>query len=473
MDFNDPDISLADKVKFYQQEENNDLIEQIIFAYEDTPLADTFDLLFELSISPSVNATIKYNIFSSLISFTEGEDRNKIESALAAFIPPNLMLEIPVIGWLFSFENGEDKHLIRLYKYLSNEKLADKTKYEQLRSLIAKGYTKAGMLGMEFLTHQKISSRITIMCGQYLLQENYPETKFVVERMFEIAQDEKMDYNTRADAADALHHYLRGEMQDQAFEILLKLGAGRHLYENAQNIHHVDVSQIFKKIENVEVKISFDVFAKYLKTTYSQDPLLANNIAHSLTRIVYDVARYGGKDVKSGKTAKEIVELVWNYIMTHPERPELERRLVEEFLEMDDTCSSGHALRILNTLSGFDGVSVKISFDKQVISNFIGRMDARFRQIPDSNPDKADILAEMIDEVKGIHYQKFFISNVGSLYTELQKEFVPEYLDQDSFDNSFRNAVAKYQGAHEIKGLDPIFKMQDAKISKGVLPSSP
>lgn len=460
MDIDDPDISFAEKVRFLEQ--NPEEIERVCFDYEDAQLGEKFDLLYEMAISTQIDAQTKYTIYTTLMTFAPPDDKEKLELALAAYIPPTLMLEIQVLCWLFSFPEGEKKYLHRLYKYLSTATLSDRTRYEQLRTLIEKGYKQAGLIGMEFLPHQKISSRITILCAQFLFQEKYTEMKFVTDALFQIAEDEKMDYNTRADAADTLHHYLRDELQEKAFQILLKLGSGRNIYDNKQNIHYVDVSEVFNKVKDVEVKVNFESFAKYFKQTYNSDPILSNNIANSLTRIVYDVAQY------NEKTAKQLVELVWNYVMTSPNRAELERRMVEEFVEMDDTCSSGHALRLLNVLSGFDGVSVHITFEQQIIANFAARMNARFRRIPDSHPHKADILADMIGEVRGKHYQTFFISNVGELFTELYKEFVPQFVNDENFDIAFKNAIEKYQGDHEIKEL-PRFKLQNGQISEGFL----
>ena len=45
---------------------------------------------------------------------------------------------------------------------------------------------------------------------------------------------------------------------------------------------------------------------------------------------------------------------VWLYITTHKERDSLTKRLIEEMNESEDMCLSGHMVRLVNSVKGFD-----------------------------------------------------------------------------------------------------------------------
>ena len=52
---------------------------------------------------------------------------------------------------------------------------------------------------------------------------------------------------------------------------------------------------------------------------------------------------------------------------------------------MSGTCSSGFLGRLVNTLSGFGQLSIRISFDDQLISNFVGRLNMYARRLTDAD----------------------------------------------------------------------------------------
>ena len=172
-------------------------------------------------------------------------------------------------------------------------------------------------------------------------------------------------------------------------------------------------------------------------------------------------------------------------------------RLLQELEEMSGTCSSGFVGRLINTLSGFGELTINISFEDQLISNFIGRLNHYTRKIieptsPFYNERLYDVLELMVrnmdipknKHIKLIidehlkknreekinfaieyfseqvinemtvnsneyndrrHFLLFFRTFLPSLREELYEEF-KEYLSVFEFDLTIRKAISLYEG---------------------------
>ena len=157
----------------------------------------------------------------------------------------------------------------------------------------------------------------------------------------------------------------------------------------------------------------------------------------------------------------------------------MQKRLIEELVEMSGTCSSGFAGRLVNVISGFGDFNLRISFRDQIIANFTGRLNAKAKDI--ANPLKIDInrklycikeisnleiptanhnylnalssfqeevLEEMSitanDYASRLNFLKFFRKNMLSIREELYIEFKPHITDCD-FDLYFRAAISSYE----------------------------
>ena len=454
--FSDPTIPLADKVA--ELENESYLINDLIADFGYVSLEAYQSLLEELSISPRVDIFTRYQILGSL--FESSVNRVRLESLIAAYIPKSSIIEFKTIEWLFTFET-RDSHLPRLYKYLGNTLLEDKVRYSQLKSLSA--YPSVVLAGTKFFYQQEISPRYKILAAQYLLQHKIgtdidDEYHGLIGDMIKIACNPEQEYNVRADAADTVHHYSRNEeIAQEAFKLLRELGGSKSasIYENKQNIHAVDISGLLDVLTKSPPTVSFDAIAERFRKR--GDPAVNS----SLGRILLDVATYG---VKERFTAEQIMERIWSFIQASDAKEEMEGRMFEELQEMADTCSSGHALRLLNVISGYGNDGVRISFDDQIIANFQGRMNARIHAIKDDDLRDA-IIADMIftdqliqtkstsDESKmadqsirarGEKFLIFFSREMPSLVEELRKEFVPEFVTSDRFEESIRQAIDNY-----------------------------
>ena len=112
----------------------------------------------------------------------------------------------------------------------------------------------------------------------------------------------------------------------------------------------------------------------------------------SLNRIEIDRSTY------LGNTLSRILVKIWSYIQLNEFKDELIKRLLQELEEMSGTCSSGFIGRLINTVSGFGELTINISFEDQLVSNFIGRLNSYTRKITEtSSPFYNDKLYDVLE----------------------------------------------------------------------------
>ena len=109
--------------------------------------------------------------------------------------------------------------------------------------------------------------------------------------------------------------------------------------------------------------------------------------------------------------------------------------MVEELVDMADTCSSGHSGRFINVLSIYDD-TIRISWDDQIKSNIVGRLNAKIRDIKDEELQAQVSLGmlEDADEDDKKAYTQFIEKTLKDIKEELHGEFVGEgYVKEKEF----------------------------------------
>ena len=105
---------------------------------------------------------------------------------------------------------------------------------------------------------------------------------------------------------------------------------------------------------------------------------------------------------------------------------------------MSGTCSSGFVSRLVNCLSGFgDDITVGISFEEQLIGNFIGRLNAYIRKIDDDISIFRDKIKDVIelyintDEKLRNNLVKEITKSKSITTLPRMKELINKYLEKD------------------------------------------
>lgn len=314
-----------------------------------------------------------------------------------------------------------------------------------------------------FINNKNNSCRFRILAGQNLLQKcvlTENERNQTEKALLEIAQNEKEEYNARADATDVLLSLGSGNIKQIAQQIITTLGIGTKkfhtVYDNAQNVHTQQVDEsIQTTIEflqgfeimkiNKDSPITFEYvqskIMEFVKEEKKEDHTATIELA--LARIGMDRALYS----KYNCSLVNILLKIWTYLSGHESEREMKKRLLEELIEMALTCSSGYASRLINVISGFGDFGIRISWREQIIANLNGRLNARIRNL-DNLRMQERILNEMIletgDYTARKHFLRFLRDNLSSIREEMYEEFKNHMRDVD-FDLYFRSAMAMYE----------------------------
>ncbi len=169
---------------------------------------------------------------------------------------------------------------------------------------------------------------------------------------------------------------------------------------------------------------------------------LIDAVGYSLTRILLDNALYS----KYNYTLANILCRVWCFIKGHRHEEELMKRMEEELQDARGLCSSGHAYRILNVLSGFCEVSIGISIEDDFKSKVYKYMNEYLMNHPDE--EFADrVLLEMTTKSTSHmdrgEYRRFVYEALTAITPKLHEEFKDD-MDAVDFSIYMRKAMLQY-----------------------------
>ena len=452
---------------------------------------DIIDFLVELSTSSSfssheriVSTVILYNhgyiskcydCFKVISSDDKVDYKNRIEAA----------------KFLFASDDDDNQEyaqtvIIEIVD-LPEEKLSSEKRYKIITEFLSKSgirsflnnsklripYNEEFVYGIQiiFFYNPNNNPREKILSGQHLLQMECvdPSEKLHIENyLLELSQNKSYDQNIRADAADVVLRLSSSDSQRlTAREIIGKIGfenlqssegdllsKTETIYTNSQNVHEFtdQIDFIVEKLIKENIGLSslkfediFDVVTNYARSCI-KDRNHRYLILKSLNRISIDTATF----TKFNSTLGEIFTLVWlriDHVFTGDLKEEVKQRVLQELIDMGETCSSGHISRIINALCVYDdSVSLKISWPQQIISNFVGRLNAKIRDYPDEDVKYSLTVVgtDMATKEDTNVYKKFIGEHIPLLEKELYEEFVMSgHVSVDEFEKSIKEAIEK------------------------------
>jgi len=339
---------------------------------------------------------------------------------------------------------------------------------------------------LEFLNNDKNMTMYRILAAQYLLQHCEVEEKIQIQDiLLGFANDTDLDYNLRADSADTLLSLGTQEYKDLARDIIVCLGRiggnNKTVYDNAQNVHTKEIEKSVLEILNVicsvktlkinNIQIDFHYIEKEIINILNNirnncENICKNNknlkdekekleklenkycseeckkfcekedrIFISLNRIFMDRTLYS----QFTSTLSNILIKLWSYINESEFKDEMLKRLIEELDEMSGTCSSGFVSRLVNVLSGFDEkLSIRISYEDQIIANMNGRLNVRAQKILDEDSifynDKSNDIVELYINSNN-KLRKYLINIIigdkNITFLPTMKQLIAKFLEDD------------------------------------------
>jgi len=389
--------------------------------------------------------------------------------------------------YLFATQSDEYKQLAQeaLLEVIDTNLYPSRYRYEVIAGFISRTginsimnmqklrvpYDEEFVYGLQtnFFYNDENGVRERILSGQHMMQMAGVEEKEKIEigdTLLGFAADKDLDENTRADAADVVLRLGIGDQKKTARQVIIDLGfnsvdqrniggslidRAKTIYNDSQNIHEFteQVDRFIEKIINetsVTVRPYHEVHQQVSDLVRAQikDKEQRFRAFKALNRISVDTARF----TKYKVTLAEIFVHVWIRIENYEGEicTNLEKRMVEELVDMGDTCSSGHSGRFVNVLAAYDD-TLKISWDDQIKANMAGRMNARIRDCPDPylRAQLAMAQSELAEEEDKQAYVKFVREQLVELKEELHKEFVGEgYTTPEVFERAFESGTVNW-----------------------------
>jgi hypothetical protein len=432
-----------------------DLISRLIAIHEiaDTSLMRNF--MRRIVLETKVHILLKAELTKALCNFESGPSRDTGKELLELILPECNTELIPLPNrvelCVLLMELSDKTNPIAKREFESivcNNQLSSEYRYKIILSIERRlGYVIDCM--RLFISTETNAVRYRILAGQFLYTHS---DSYGSEYLLSIARSTSYDVNVRADSADVLLQFGDETYKRLAKEVIRELGRidgpVLTLFNNAQNVHTVEIEEsvnsILEKLH--ETPIPPSVTLEVIEREYTKEGTNSKeDIELAINRIRIDRAIYG----KFSLTLHHILLLVWTYIQSKPEETRciLTKRLGEELVEMAGTCSSGYSSRIVNTLSGFDDFTIRISWRDQIIGNLNGRLNALIR-----NMDNLDLQEKILEEMtistskyeERAHFLDFFRDNVLSIRDEMHAEF-REYMDDTTFDLYFRQSISNYE----------------------------
>ena len=471
---------------------SNELAMELLSRWRDTlvfcenGIPPNLDILVRTSRTPLVPSHERIYTVVHLYNIGYFMECYKCFSDLTFDISMDIKHRCDAAKFLFTADDEwRDVALESLTDIISELSYTSKFRYEVIASYISKTgisslmnfkklkvpYDETFVLSLQltFFEEKNNQKPYRILSGQNILQNNFttPDTKKkVITELFEIADDTENTENIRADATDVILRLGDSQSKKRARKLIMELGYGgdgrkmsiaeriKTVYNDSQNVHN---DSIYKCIEKYVEKImndSGDYKLIKFEDTIHQIKIYTRsinqekyknckqNVGLALDRISVDSATF----TKNKVSLSELLCHIWSRISSDEftDKPEvaddLKLRLFEELYEMTDTCSSGHAARLVNVMSSVDE-NMMISWDDQIKSNLLGRIQAKIKECndPDISSSIALGMMEDADEEDRDVYIKWLTKQIDDIEIDLYKEFVEDgYIQKEEFEAYFK-----------------------------------
>lgn len=374
---------------------------------------------------------------------------NPLDSLLRIVCDSSSTLEERKQSFLYMYKSAyltKNEYCIKgLLTVLSDENIPVETRFLWLNSIrFLSDSLEVGLHGYVYWFYRHPDPILyQLLSAQFILSnplQHHPYIKTHVkhahQRLYQIA---KSDYpiEVRSDAADMLIRLGTYNFREAAKQIIHQLGnqfmekRKQTVYTNAQNVH--DVTHVTTALQALVKKSDKDVEKLNVDTIYTwlqNEPVALE----SYQRIILDTATY------DGYTMVDVMKYIWSYIQKSEHKLELEKRWVEELIEMNGWCSTGHLVRLINVLQGFDeDVVVTMDQKNELRAAVFARLQFSMRKLSDELQEELGM--EFCSTEKAL--LKEFVDEY-SPYDELRSEY--RNVDQATFDGWFSEIVRLYIG---------------------------
>jgi hypothetical protein len=364
-----------------------------------------------------------------------------------------------IIECLMSLVSDDKYDINARYSLFSNNKLYEN---EVLNSL------------HQFYFHNfnppRYNIRYKILSAQYILtniNKNQFDLRDIQGFLIRTGRDQNIDSSIRTECVDILKRTGHYSNDDFNYEEFLNrpfqptivpeprrriLVMRRTVYEDSQNVHSTSINesvketikQLYKEYSSILLGASRVKHLNEISKRITQlskelnNDIVRQRIIGSFDRIMIDTAKF-----EHELSLADILILIWNKIKSSKDKDEMEKRLIEEMIDMNGLCATGHLSRLINVMSGFYEGVLKISYKDQ-IKNYVYN---HYNKVLEKHENQEVILNEMtedsIDKKPNIIKMIETMSNKHELYIEFVNS---KLVSENEFNEYYKYAVDSYCG---------------------------
>ena len=299
---------------------------------------------------------------------------------------------------------------------------------------------------------------LTLMSARYIIdQYDYlsDERNLVLEYILDVADDKNESIYARSECADILltlgegNEVIFGEQVIEELGNLYNENKNKTIYTNAQNAHNETINENTRNIVRALYKeyLKTKSYNDLIKTSYEDIHKELSEINNSeesqdklhsfFYRVMTDPFRF------ERLSLSDIVLLVYHKICSFENKSEVMKRLLEEILDCDNSCTTGYFTRIVNTLNGFineKDMCFNINPKDELRSVIFARINRNIRSLPEKTRES---VLEAVEEGNFGVFEEFM--DYYSPEDEIKKEY-KGLIEEEEFDIIFKKCVREFMG---------------------------
>lgn len=214
----------------------------------------------------------------------------------------------------------------------------------------------------------------------------------------------------------------------------------RTIYEDGQNVHNTKINEsTLNTASELILKYNPNVIIEYIYYKKINDDEQKQQIEKSIHRINTDTSTFG-----KGFNLHSVFQSLLNLIEQHPQKNELNERLIDELIDMSGKCSTGHLSRLINVLQGYEtNLQVKVQIDIK------DEIYAKIKNLIEKNMMEQDnmdeLMEDMLSENKTI-YIEFVKNTINDNLLEIINEYKNVDVDSEKVIKELISSLDKYTG---------------------------
>jgi hypothetical protein len=228
----------------------------------------------------------------------------------------------------------------------------------------------------------------------------------------------------------------------------------RTIYEDGQNVHSEINNSVLEAAANI-IKDNKTINPIIFDTSITRNlsVIQRHKIDAALHRISTDSTTF-----KHGTTLYSLFQSLQSFINSNPNKDELNKRLMEELIDMSGQCATGHLSRLVNVVQGFESGTqqkIKMSIKDEVYAQVSHSLSQLLKKPENSTVAEAIMMGDN---------QRLVNEFVAAEINKMAPEIIKEYKDVANPEDV---KIQLISSAKTYTGTDSFLMKNDTIVSTG------